>query len=181
MLYHAGPSSLVFFAECLKIIADSSLQIQSCKIQVQIKPKLHQLWRIALWLGKFHLSVFLKIVWVFWLERVVPPLVIAFEQQSLECFVIATLRTNRVLRADRKADVNQTSQQSVFSPIGACIRIWCTAGAVERRSQMFVHRPFRFSLSLVPRSTKGLFTGYGVHLSKVCWGPIFCLCKAFIF
>ena len=33
-------------------------------------------------------------------------------------------------------------------------------GAVERRSQMFVYRPFRFSLSLVPRSTKGLFTGY---------------------
>ena len=40
-----------------------------------------------------------------------------------------------------------------------CIRIWCTAGAVQRRSQMFVHRSFRFSLSLVPRSTKGLFTG----------------------
>ena len=132
MLYHAGPSSLGFFAECLKTITDSTLQIQSYKIQVQIKPKLHKLWRIALCLGKFHLSVFL---WVFWLERVVPPLVIAFEQQSLECFVIATLRTNRVLRADRKADVNQTSQQSVFSPIGTCIRIWCTVGVVERRSQ----------------------------------------------
>ena len=80
MLYHAGPSSLVFFAECLKIITDSNLQIQSYKIQVQLKPKLHQLWRIALWLGKLQPSVFLKIVWVFWLERVVPPLVIAFEQ-----------------------------------------------------------------------------------------------------
>ena len=148
MLHHAGPSSLGFFAKCLKIITDSTLEIQSYKIQVQIKPKLHQLWRIALWLGKFHLSVFLKIVWVFWLERVVPPLVIAFEQQSLECFVIAILRTNRVLRADRKADVNQTSQQSVFLAIGVCIRIWCTAGAVERRSQMFVYRPFRFSLSI---------------------------------
>ena len=64
------------------------------------------------------------------------------------------------VRADRKADVNQTCQQSVFSPIGACIRIWCTAGAVERRPQRHVHRPFRFSLSPVPRSTKGLFTGY---------------------
>ena len=52
MFYHAGPSSLVFFAECLKIITDSNLQIQSCKIQVQLKPKLHQLWRITLWLGK---------------------------------------------------------------------------------------------------------------------------------
>ena len=79
MLYpDAGPSSLVFFAECLKIITDS--KIQSYKIQVQLKPKLHQLWRIALWLGKLQPSVFLKIVWVFWLERVVPPLVIAFEQ-----------------------------------------------------------------------------------------------------
>ena len=83
MLYHAGPSSLVFFAECLKIITDSNLQIQSYKIQVQLKPKLHQLWRNALWLGKLQPSVFLKIVWVFWLERVVPPLVIAYEQ---ECF-----------------------------------------------------------------------------------------------
>ena len=154
MLYHAGPSSLGFFAECLKTITDSTLQIQSYKIQVQIKPKLHKLWRIALCLGKFHLSVFL---WVFWLERVVPPLVIAFEQQSLECFVIATLRTNRVLRADRKADVNQTSQQSVFSPIGACIRIWCTAGVVERRSQNNVCLQ---AFSLFPLHTKGLFTGY---------------------
>ena len=92
VLYHVGPSSLGFFMECLKIITDSNLQIQSYKIQVQIKPKLHQLWRIALCLSKFHLSVFVKIVWVFWLERVVPPL--------------------------------------------------------ERRSQMFVYRPFRFSLSL---------------------------------
>ena len=62
MLYHAGPSSLVFFAERLKIIKDSNLQIQSYKIQVQLKPKLHQLWRIALWLGKLKPSVFLKIV-----------------------------------------------------------------------------------------------------------------------
>ena len=65
MLYpDAGPSSLVFFAECLKIITDSHLQIQNYKTEVQLKPKL---------------SVFPKIVWVFWLERVVPPLVIAFE------------------------------------------------------------------------------------------------------
>ena len=40
-----------------------------------LKPKLHQLWRIALWLGKLQLSVFLKIVWVFWLECVVHALV----------------------------------------------------------------------------------------------------------
>ena len=33
------------------------------------------LWRIELWLTKLQLSVFLKIVWVFWLERIVPPLV----------------------------------------------------------------------------------------------------------
>ena len=144
MLYHAGPSSLVFFAECLKIITDSNLQIQSYKIQVQLKPKLHQLWRIALWLGKLQPSVFLKIVWVFWLEGVVPPLVIASEQ-SFECFVISTLWSKRVLRADRKADVNQTCQQSVFSPIRTCIRIWCTAGAVERRSQSLATGLFAFS------------------------------------
>ena len=67
-------------AECLKIMTDSNLQIQSYKIQVQLKPKLHQLWRIALWLSKLQPSVFLQIVWVFWLEHLVPALVIAFEQ-----------------------------------------------------------------------------------------------------
>ena len=72
-------------------------------------------------------------------------------------------KSNRVLRADQKGDVNQTCQQSVFSPMGACIRIWCTAGAVERRSQMFVYRlsPFRFSLLAIfspfPQ-TESLFT-----------------------
>ena len=46
-----------------------------CKIEMQLKPKLHQLWRIALCFGnyKLQLSVFLKTVWVFWPERVVPP------------------------------------------------------------------------------------------------------------
>ena len=65
-----------------------------------------------------------------------------------------------MLHADRKASVNQTCQQPVFLPIGACIRIWCTACAVEWRSQMFVYRPFCFSVSPVAHSTKGLFTGY---------------------
>ena len=47
-----------------------------------------------------------------------------------------------------KNDVNQTCQQSVFLPVEACIRIWCTAGAVEQWSQMFVYRlsPFPFPL-----------------------------------
>ena len=45
MLYHAGPSSLVFFAGC-QIITDSDLQIQSNKNEVQLKMKLHQLWRM---------------------------------------------------------------------------------------------------------------------------------------
>ena len=142
--------------QCLKIITDGYLQIQNYKIEMQLKPKLHQLWRIALCFGnyKLQLSVFVKTVWVFWPERVVPP-----RGNSLwTVLLIATLWSNRVLRADRKADVNQTCQQSVFSPIGACIRIWCTAGAVERRPQRSVHRPFRFSLS-PRRSTKGLFTG----------------------
>ena len=32
-------------------------------------------------------------------------------------------KSNRVLSADQKSDVNQTCQQSVFSPMRACIRI----------------------------------------------------------
>ena len=32
-------------------------------------------------------------------------------------------KSNRVLRAYQRSDVNQTCQQSVFSPMGACIRI----------------------------------------------------------
>ena len=60
-------------------------------------------------------------------------------------------KSNRVLRADQKSDVNQTCKQSVFSPMGACISIWCTSGAVERQSQMFVYRlsPFPFSLPAI--------------------------------
>ena len=74
-------------------------------------------------------------------------------------------KSNRVLRADQKSDVNQTCQQSVFSPMRACIRIWRTEGAVERPSQMFVHRlsPFPFSLLAIfspfPQA-ESLFTGY---------------------
>ena len=41
-------------------ITDSDLQIQNYKNEVQLKLKLHQLWRIALWLSKLQLSVFLK-------------------------------------------------------------------------------------------------------------------------
>ena len=64
MLYSdAGPSSSVF------------KKMVIYKIEMQLKPKLHQLWRIALCFGnyKLQLSVFLKTVWVFWPERVVPP------------------------------------------------------------------------------------------------------------
>ena len=58
MLYQAGPSLLVFLAECLKIITDSDLQIQNYKTEVQRKPKPHQLWRIALCLVNFSLVFF---------------------------------------------------------------------------------------------------------------------------
>ena len=37
---------------------------------MQLNLKLHQLWIIALSLNRFQLSVFLKIIWVFWLEHV---------------------------------------------------------------------------------------------------------------
>ena len=72
-------------------------------------------------------------------------------------------KINRVLRADQKSDVNQTCQKSVFSPI-ACIRIWCSAVAVERRPQMFFYRlsPFPFPhlaiFSPFPQ-TESLLTG----------------------
>ena len=32
-------------------------------------------------------------------------------------------KSNLVIRTDQKSDVNQTCQQSVFLPVGACIRI----------------------------------------------------------
>ena len=138
--------------QCLKIITDGYLQIQNYKIEMQLKPKLHQLWRIALCFGnyKLQLSVFLKTVWVFWPERVVPP-------RGNSLWTVLLLPLCDQIACYVPTDVNQTCQQSVFSPIGACIRIWCTAGTVERRSQRFVYRPFRFSLS-PPRSTKGLFS-----------------------
>ena len=80
-------------------------------------------------------------------------------------------KSNGVRGAGQKSDVNQTSQQSVFSPIGACIRIWCTAGAVERRSQMFVCRPSPFSFPLLALfspfpQTETLFTGYPFSSKK---------------
>ena len=75
-------------------------------------------------------------------------------KESLDCFVIATLWSNRHLCADRKADVNQPCQQSVFSPMGPCIRIWCTAVA-NVCLQAFSLFPLPFF-----RSTKGLFTDY---------------------
>ena len=62
------------------------------------------LWRIELWLSKLQLSVFLKIVWVFWLERVVPPFVTALNKlNSLfkNCFVIATVCDQACTRTGR--------------------------------------------------------------------------------
>ena len=99
---------------------------------------------------------------------------ISFTFFGLFLWTIATLWSNRMLRADRKADVNQPFQRSVFSPIGACIRIWCTAGAVEWRSQMFVYRPFRFILSPVPRSkassqVKVRVIGSRLYFKKSCY------------
>ena len=74
-------------------------------------------------------------------------------------------KSNYMLRASQKSNVNQTCQQSVFSPKGACFRIWCTAGAVERRSQMFVYRLSPFSFPVIAifspfPQTESLFTGY---------------------
>jgi len=50
------------------------------------------LWRIELWLRKLQLSVFLKIVWVFWLERVVPShLVIALNKLTFCYYMLLPL------------------------------------------------------------------------------------------
>ena len=58
--------------------------VRECKI-IRMKCSfnwsyINLLWRIELWLSKLPLIVFLKIVWVFWMERVVPPLVIALNK-----------------------------------------------------------------------------------------------------
>ena len=159
MLYHVGPCSLVFFAECLKIITDSNLQIQSYKIQAQLKPKLHQLWGIALWVDKLQPSVFRKIVWVFWLERVVPPLVIAYEQEcfGVFCYFHFVIKTRATCRPKSRCQ-SDLSTVSVLANKNLHQDLM-HSGCRGTGSHMFVYRPFRFSVSLVPRSTKGLFTG----------------------
>ena len=90
-----------FLCRMFKIITDSDLQIQNYKIEVQLKLKLHQLWRIALWHGKIQLGVFLKIVWVFWLERVVPPLVsfwITLTVSGLFCYCHIVIKSRAMCR-----------------------------------------------------------------------------------
>ena len=53
-------AQLVSFLCRMLNVTDSDLQIQNYKNEVQLKLKLHQLGRIALWLSKLQLSVFLK-------------------------------------------------------------------------------------------------------------------------
>ena len=97
---------------------------------------------------------------------------ISFTFFGLFCYCHFVIKSHAT--CDRKADVNQPFQRSVFSPIGACIRIWCKAGAVEWRSQMFVYRPFRFILSPVPRSkassqVKVRVIGSRLYFKKSCY------------
>ena len=150
MLYHAGASSLLSFL--CRMFKKSRIVIYRSKV-IRLKCSLN---RSYINYGELHCDSVNSSLVFFFIDSVS---LLTGARSSLECFVISTLWSKRVLRADRKADVNQTCQQSVFSPIITCIRIWCTVVALERRSQMFVYRPFRFSFSLVPRSTKGLFTG----------------------
>ena len=77
----------------------------------------------------------------------------------------------------------------MFTSVRACIRIWCTAGAVERRSQMFVYRlsPFPFPLlaifSLFPLTvwlSVLLFWGFTwipIHASAII---LFSLCSELV-
>ena len=162
MLHHAGPSSLGFFAKCLKIITVCDLQIKNYKIEVQLKPKLNQLWRIALWLGKLQLSVFLKIVWVFWLECVVHALVnnsfwISFTVFGLFCYCHFVIKSRAPCRPKSRcqSDLSTVSVLTNKNLHQDLMHSRCCGTAVPN----VVYRPFRFSLSLVPRSTKGLFTG----------------------
>ena len=69
-------------------------------------------------------------------------------------------KSNRVLRADQKSDVNQTCRQSVFSPMGACISIWCACRGC--RGTTVPNAPFPFSLLAIFSpflQTESLFTG----------------------
>ena len=57
--------------------------------------------------GKFQLSVFLKLVWVFWLERVVPPLVIALNKlnslwSGLFCYCHFVLKSHATCRPESR-------------------------------------------------------------------------------
>ena len=71
-------------------ITDSDLQIQNYKNEVQLKLKPHQLWRIALWLSKLQLSVFLKgSVSLLTVART-SYLGNSFRISLTDCFVIAT-------------------------------------------------------------------------------------------
>ena len=56
-----------------------------------------------------------------------------------------------VLHADRKVDVSQTCQQSVFSPIGACMRIWLMHSGCRGTADPNVCLP-AFSLFPLPSS-----------------------------
>ena len=67
------------------------LQIQISKNGLQLKLKLHEIWRTELWQEKqwfLHSDqlVFLKMMSLFGLERAVPPLVITFELAYQSCY-----------------------------------------------------------------------------------------------
>ena len=59
----------------------------------------------------------------------------------------STLFGKRVKKS--RGEGRKGCQQSVFSLIGACIRTGCTAGAVERRPQMFVYGLSAFPFALL--------------------------------
>ena len=72
-----GPGLVSFLCRMRIVICRSQIIRMKCSLNWSY---INLLWRIELWLSKLQLSVFLKTEWVFWLERVVRPLVIALNK-----------------------------------------------------------------------------------------------------
>ena len=120
------------------------------------------LWRIELWLSKLQLSVFLKIVWVFWLECVVHALVnnsfwISLTVFGLFCYCHFVIKSRATCRPKSRCQ-SDLSTVSVFvnrSMHQNLMHSGCCGTAVPNGCL----QAFSLFPSPVPRSTKGLFTG----------------------
>ena len=158
-----------FLCRSLKIITDSDLlQIQNYKIEMQLKLKVHQLWRIALWFGKLQLSVFLKIVWVFWLERVLPPVVIVF---GLFCYCHSVIKSRATCRPKSRcqSDLSTVSVLANRSLHQDLMHSGCRGTAVPNVClQAFSLFPLPTPPTQSPRNLKTLFQNDGKFCFFFC-------------